>query len=182
MLSSTVSPRNSWLIWNVRAMPRCARAAWESLVMSSPSSSTCPAEGLSAPVIRLTRVVLPAPFGPMSARRAPRSKVRSMSRATRNAPKLLLRPWISRTGGLMRMLRAGTGANYSLARPQKAPQRREIVEADEAIAVDHLKRRENDGRDERGPEHLRPQLRQRGCAGIAARHHLAALDLRADAP
>ena len=28
MFSSTVSPRNSWLIWKVRASPRLARSAW----------------------------------------------------------------------------------------------------------------------------------------------------------
>src|SRR5437016_5975532 len=181
MLSSTVSPRNSWLVSNVRAMPRCARAACERWVMSSPSSSTCPADGLSAPVMRLTSVVLPAPFGPISARRAPRSRVSSMSRATRSAPKLLLRPRISRTGVVMRVLVAGR-ADYSLTRPQKPPQGGQIIEADQAIAVDHLERREDDGRDDRRPDHLGPQPRQRRRAGIAARHHLARLDLRADAP
>ena len=61
-------------------------------VISTPSSTTRPEDGLSAPVIRLTSVVLPAPFGPISARRAPRSSVRLTSRVTRSAPKLRLRP------------------------------------------------------------------------------------------
>ena len=36
--------------------------------MSAPSSQMLPDDGLSTPVIRLTSVVLPAPFGPISAR------------------------------------------------------------------------------------------------------------------
>ena len=79
------------------AAPRAL--ACGSPVMSSPSSSTRPAMGCSAPVIRLTSVVLPAPFGPISAWRAPRSSTRLMSRATASAPKLLCRPRTSRRGG-----------------------------------------------------------------------------------
>ena len=40
-----VRPRNSWLIWKVRAMPRFTRSAWPRPVMSSPSSSTRPRIG-----------------------------------------------------------------------------------------------------------------------------------------
>ncbi len=87
MFSSTVRPRNNWLIWNVRARPRRARTVWLTLVISSPLSSTRPEFGFSAPVMRLTSVVLPAPFGPISARRAPRCGVRLTSRVTGSAPK-----------------------------------------------------------------------------------------------
>src|SRR5215470_12093036 len=114
--------------------------------MSSPSSNTCPADGLSAPVMRLTKVVLPAPFGPISARRAPFSKVSSISRATRSAPKLLLRPRVSKTGVVIRMAAGGTGRNYRLTRSQESPQGGQIVEAHQAIAVDHLECREDHGR------------------------------------
>ncbi len=92
MFSSTVSPRNSWLIWNVRARPRRARSSCDTVVMSSPFSMMRPDDGESAPVIRLTSVVLPAPFGPISARRAPRSSVRLTSCVTCSAPKLRLSP------------------------------------------------------------------------------------------
>jgi hypothetical protein len=35
--------------------------------MSSPPSKICPLSGFNMPVIRLISVVLPAPFGPISA-------------------------------------------------------------------------------------------------------------------
>ena len=40
------------------------------------------------PVIRLMSVVLPAPFGPISAWRAPAGRLIAMSRATGSEPKL----------------------------------------------------------------------------------------------
>ena len=74
------------MIWKVRASPRRARSACDVPVMSSPLRLTVPEDGFSAPVMRLISVVLPAPFGPISARRAPRSKreidvARDMQRA-----------------------------------------------------------------------------------------------------
>ena len=68
---SGVSSPNSWLIWNVRTRPRRTRRCGARRVMSSPSSRIAPAVGSSMPVSRLIRVVLPAPFGPISAWRAP---------------------------------------------------------------------------------------------------------------
>ena len=86
--SSTLRPRKSWLIWNVREPAPRARGLGE-CVMSSPSSSTRPADGLSTPVIRLTssscRLV-----GSDQAPPAPRGNLSETSRATARAPKLLL--------------------------------------------------------------------------------------------
>jgi hypothetical protein len=40
----------------------------------SPSNRICPESGLSLPEIKLNKVVLPAPFGPMIADRLPAAK------------------------------------------------------------------------------------------------------------
>jgi hypothetical protein len=51
-----------------------------------------PLLGMKPPVSRLMKVVLPAPFGPISAWRAPGSNVSETSLLAANAPQLLLRP------------------------------------------------------------------------------------------
>ncbi len=66
MFSATVSPAKGWTIWKVRAMPRRARRCGASAVTSCPSNRTCPSLGVRKPEIIPNRVVLPAPFGPMS--------------------------------------------------------------------------------------------------------------------
>src|SRR5512134_2120921 len=88
-LSSTGRLRKSVVIWNVRPRPRRTRADCGMCVTSSSTSRICPEEGASLPVSMLTNVVLPAPFGPMSAWRAPRWSWKSMLSATVSAPKLL---------------------------------------------------------------------------------------------
>src|SRR3954464_7507649 len=71
MLSSTLISAQSCGIWNERATPR--RMMWRgpSPVMSRPSSVMAPESGLRKPVIMLTKVVLPAPFEPISPTRSP---------------------------------------------------------------------------------------------------------------
>ena len=65
MFSRTVSERNAWLCWNVRARPlRPRRCALHDVITRS-LSTIVPAEGKSKPLSRLTRVDLPAPFGPI---------------------------------------------------------------------------------------------------------------------
>ena len=64
-----------------------------------------PRVGGSTPVSRLTKVVLPAPLGPISAWRAPASSRKSMSRAAASAPKFLLS-----AAGLEQRHRAHDGA------------------------------------------------------------------------
>ena len=54
-------------------MPRWVRENTLALVMSCPLKKTLPPDGLSCPVSRLNRVVLPAPLGPMRAKRSPGS-------------------------------------------------------------------------------------------------------------
>src|SRR5262245_37499555 len=71
IVSSGVRLANSWLIWKVRTMPRRTRWCGCRWVMSLPSSRMRPSLGRNTPVRRLIRVVLPAPFGPIRAWRAP---------------------------------------------------------------------------------------------------------------
>src|SRR6266508_3584325 len=112
--SRTESRRNSRLIWNVRAMPSLTRWAWTTPVMSRPLSSTAPEVGWRTPVSRLTNVVLPAPFGPIRAWRAPASSRKSTSRVAISAPKFRHKPRVSSSGAVMTP-RAG-GAWSSCAR------------------------------------------------------------------
>src|SRR5438477_2113153 len=65
-LSRTESEVNSSRRWKVRARPRLARLCGASLVMSRSSKRTLPSVGESSPVMTLNKVVLPAPFGPIS--------------------------------------------------------------------------------------------------------------------
>jgi hypothetical protein len=69
--SAGVKSGKSWLIWNVRDRPILTRALGARCVTSRPRSKTWPTVGLRTPVRRLISVVLPAPFGPMSACLAP---------------------------------------------------------------------------------------------------------------
>src|SRR5262245_3673120 len=59
--------------------------------MSRSNSDTEPASGESSPVIRLNRVVLPAPLGPMISRRSPGSTERLTPAVTRRPPNDLSR-------------------------------------------------------------------------------------------
>ena len=72
-------------------MPRCARLRVAVRVMSRPNSSTAPESGAISPVMRLNRVVLPAPFGPMIRRRSPGSTARLTLVVTRRPPNDLQR-------------------------------------------------------------------------------------------
>src|SRR5438874_4112031 len=53
--------------WNERPSPMRQASCGCTPVMSRSSSSTCPLSGRRCPVIRLNRVDLPAPFGPITA-------------------------------------------------------------------------------------------------------------------
>jgi hypothetical protein len=65
--SNAFKPANSVLIWKVRARPRRTRSCGGKVVMSSSPRKILPEFGVCIPVIRLISVVLPAPFGPISA-------------------------------------------------------------------------------------------------------------------
>jgi hypothetical protein len=54
------------MFWYVRAMPARAMRCGGSELMRAPSSEIFPAASGASPVVALTSVVFPAPFGPMS--------------------------------------------------------------------------------------------------------------------
>src|ERR1051325_2083391 len=66
-------------------MPRWQMRGAESPVTLSPAKLTVPWRGARMPVIRLNRVDLPAPFGPMTARTSP-SSTRIDTRSTAIRP------------------------------------------------------------------------------------------------
>jgi len=53
--------------WNERPIPMPQMRGGGAPVISRPSSNTRPPSGMMWPVIRLNRVDLPAPFGPITA-------------------------------------------------------------------------------------------------------------------
>src|SRR3974390_636791 len=80
-------PENGCGIWNERAMPLWQRRSGGRLVTSSPANITRPLSGLSVPVARPNRLVLPAPLGPIMPSASPSLSKRSILSATTTAPK-----------------------------------------------------------------------------------------------
>ena len=77
-------------VWNLRAIPNTARRATESSVISRPLNHMRPAVGVRWPDIMLMKVVLPAPFGPITQRTSPVSSAKStLSLATRPRNRLV---------------------------------------------------------------------------------------------
>ena len=74
-------------------MPSRTRFCGEALVTSTPLRMMRPEVGLSMPVNRLINVVLPAPFGPISACRAPASNSIDTSSVAVSPPNRLTR-WL----------------------------------------------------------------------------------------
>src|SRR5262245_1087357 len=76
------------VIWNERARPLRARRGAARRVMSSPANAMRPLSGRSMPASWLMKVVLPAPFGPITACVSPSRTSKSMPSLARRAPKL----------------------------------------------------------------------------------------------
>ena len=75
-LSSTLSAGNGRTSWNVRAMPRRHTTSGAQPVDRARRQSViAPASGAIAPAIMLNSVVLPAPFGPITAKISPSGTV-----------------------------------------------------------------------------------------------------------
>ena len=85
--SCTVMLANRRGVWKLRPSPRRLRAAALSLVASVVPSVSRPASRASSPEIRLTRVVLPAPFGPIRAWTSPWARSRSTPSTATRPPK-----------------------------------------------------------------------------------------------
>src|SRR2546421_5139105 len=86
------------VIWNERARPLRARLGAGRRVMSSPAKRIVPASGRRLPASWLMKVVLPAPFGPITACVSPSATSKWMASLARSAPKFLVRPRASSIG------------------------------------------------------------------------------------
>src|SRR5262245_20938367 len=83
--------------WNDRPTPRRAMRQAGAPATSRPSSKMRPALGFRAPANRLTSVVLPAPFGPMTACNSPCCREIETSRTAASPPKLRLKACVAST-------------------------------------------------------------------------------------
>src|SRR5215212_8554772 len=84
-LSSTLNVGNGRTIWKVRPMPRRHTSSGGSRSIPTPWNAMRPWSGLNTPAIRLNNVVLPAPFGPITAKTAP-SGTEKLTSATARRP------------------------------------------------------------------------------------------------
>src|SRR5215813_2017938 len=138
MFWNTVRRGKMLVRWKERPMPSRQRSCGAMPVMSRPFNTTSPASGRRWPVMRLNRVVLPAPLGPMIALIEPGATVKLTPLTARKPPKLLVMPRTSSTGGPPLPLRR---AHQALGRPGEAARKYEEQE------------------DENGAQHERPVLR-----------------------
>src|SRR6516165_4804971 len=137
--SSAEKPGRIELTWNDRAKPSSARACVGKAVMSRPPNWMVPASGAISPEIWLISVVLPAPFGPMTAWSSRGMTANVRSSVTTSAP-----------NDLRSRSRCSTASGTS------EPPRQVAREADEAAA------REQDDEHEHRPEDHLPVLGDTG--------------------
>src|ERR1019366_905343 len=98
--SVTVISGNGLTIWNVRPMPALQVRSGRKPAMSRPSKTMRPLVGAKTPAMRLKSVVLPAPFGPMSATISPWSTRSDTSETAFRPRKYLQAPMISSIAGI----------------------------------------------------------------------------------
>src|SRR5207253_1548781 len=89
--SATLSRQVSWskrfTSWKLRAIPARIRPCTDSAVTSTPWNRIWPLSARSRPLIRLTRLVLPAPLEPISASTCPSRTAKSTPSTARFSPK-----------------------------------------------------------------------------------------------
>ena len=90
--SSTERFWNSCTSWKVRTRPDAAICSGGRAVMSSPANTMRPAFGVWKPEMRLNSVVLPAPFGPITAVTPPSATSRSMASTATSPPNRRVTP------------------------------------------------------------------------------------------
>ena len=99
--SAMVSMGKTFAVWGTRLRPRRVSLSGRTPLTSSPASSTRPAASGSSPYAALSRVVFPAPFGPMietiSSRFASRLTPRTTSASSYPASTF----WSAKSGRLM---------------------------------------------------------------------------------
>src|SRR5688572_24881954 len=119
MFSITGSLVRLFVSWKVRTMPRAAIRCEGTPSIGVPSNDQSPASGLSKPVMRLKKVVLPAPLGPINAVIEPRwTSPRSTSTAVM-PPKFRRTPMAVRIGSGFDAPGSG-GTSASAARATRA--------------------------------------------------------------
>src|SRR5262245_4910112 len=129
---STENPGRIEVIWNERASPSAARACAGRSVTSTPAKTIRPASGAISPQIWLISVVLPAPFGPISACSSPGCTSKLTASVARRPPNLLLSASTRSTG-------SGTAEPArQLARETDQAAAREHDEEHQKWAEDHL--------------------------------------------
>src|SRR5690606_2415737 len=114
-------------IWKVRPRPRRARAATPRPSTSRPRKRIDPASGRKLPQIWWISVVLPAPFGPISAWISPGLRSRLTSSVAFSPPKLFDSLLMSRIGSAMARL-PGHEADNAAAREQHDAEQDEAEE------------------------------------------------------
>ena len=95
MLSNTVSSSKTVGDWNFRPIPRRALEYTGCFVISRPRKKMPPSSACRCPVIRLKKVVFPAPFGPIKERSSLSSRKKSTRSTAINPPKYFARPRVS---------------------------------------------------------------------------------------
>ena len=88
MFSSTLRSGSSFTCWKVRARPSAATRRGGKCLAGAPNRRMCPELGGSTPLTTLNSVVLPAPFGPISATISLACTVKLTSRFAARPPKL----------------------------------------------------------------------------------------------
>ena len=136
---------NVAVIWKVRPTPSAQTVRGASPVMSRPPSTTRPASGWSWPLSMLKQVVLPAPFGPISASSRPASTAKLTPSTAFTPPNAFSSP--SRLAGHRLAHRAASASCASPSPRALAPVQRA---ADEA-----LRERQHE-HDDRAAQHQPP--------------------------
>src|SRR5687767_12783375 len=116
MFSRTESPAKGWTIWKVRTTPRAQITSGAKPRSEVPTKRMSPASGRTNPEIWANRVVLPAPFGPISAEIEPASTVSDTAFVATTPPKRLVTPTIS-----------------SMARARQQAAQRDAAEAEQPV-------------------------------------------------
>ena len=96
--SSTVMLSKLRTTWNVRAMPARAHATGPIPLTRLPASRTSPRSGDTSPPIELNRLVLPAPFGPISPNISPSATENVTSTLAATPPNVFETPSTSKNG------------------------------------------------------------------------------------
>src|SRR5262249_18197111 len=140
--SSTVKEAKRLTRWNERPMPRAVMRQVGSPATSRPMSAIRPAVGLISPDSMLTRVVLPAPFGPITACSSPWRNEMETSRTATSAPKVRVSRSVASTGGI-------AGRRSAMAADLSGRRMRVDAWADQAWAGDRTRAgRRSDGHPE----------------------------------